>query len=64
MPGSTSTSGIGKFSASTTTASSVAGIELAARVRPQRAQRDLGERAARQPRQISSAVHGSIVSGT
>ena len=50
MPGSTSTSGIGKFSASTTTASKVGRVELAARVRTQRAVGDLGQRAVRQPR--------------
>ena len=55
MPGSTSTSGIGKFSASTRALRS-RGVELAARVRAERAIRDFGERAVGQAREISSAA--------
>ena len=59
----TSTSGIGKFSASTTTASSVAGSRSPrANGRSARSAISVSER--RDSRAISSSLHGSIVSGT
>ncbi len=63
MPGSSSTSGISKFSASTTTASSVAG-SISPRVNGRSARRPISVSVRRGSRACSSAVHGSMVSGT
>ena len=64
MPGSTSTSGIGKFSASTTTASSVV-ASSSPRVNGRSARSAIfGERASPAAAPVRPGGHGSIVSGT
>ena len=64
MPGSTSTSGIGKFSASTTTASKVV-ASSSSRVYGRSARyADLGQRRGSAAARARRAAIGSIVSGT